>query len=163
RAARLRHRLADGAGDRRQHRGGADRLPQPGHHRPAAAEARRAGDDAVMIAALLPAAGHSRRMGRPKLLLPLGGRTVLDWTVAARVASPDKTVFVPTFAGRRGHPTLLAWSHVAGIRAYPAGLGLNTYLRQHPDATCEVPAATAEVLADLDTPEDYQRLLERWR
>lgn len=27
--------------------------------------------------AVIPAAGHSRRMGRPKLLLPLGGKTVL--------------------------------------------------------------------------------------
>lgn len=28
--------------------------------------------------AIIPAAGHSRRMGTPKLLLPLGGRTVLS-------------------------------------------------------------------------------------
>lgn len=28
--------------------------------------------------AVIPAAGHSRRMGRPKLLLPLGGTTVIE-------------------------------------------------------------------------------------
>ena len=33
--------------------------------------------------ALLPACGQSRRMGRPKLTLPLGDRTVLEWVVAA--------------------------------------------------------------------------------
>lgn len=36
-----------------------------------------------MIAAVVPAAGHSTRMGRPKLSLPLGERTVLEWVVAA--------------------------------------------------------------------------------
>jgi molybdenum cofactor cytidylyltransferase len=34
-----------------------------------------------MTFALLPAAGKSRRMGRPKLALPLGGRTVLECTI----------------------------------------------------------------------------------
>ena len=33
--------------------------------------------------ALLPAAGKSRRMGRPKLLLPLGESTVLDHVISA--------------------------------------------------------------------------------
>ena len=32
----------------------------------------------MRIFALLPAAGTSSRMGRPKLALPLGGRTVLE-------------------------------------------------------------------------------------
>ncbi|MEW4531066.1 nucleotidyltransferase family protein [Maioricimonas sp. JC845] len=35
------------------------------------------------ICALIPAAGRSRRMGRPKLLLPLGERKVIDWLLDA--------------------------------------------------------------------------------
>jgi len=31
----------------------------------------------MRVFAVIPAAGHSRRMGRPKLLLPLGGQTVI--------------------------------------------------------------------------------------
>jgi molybdenum cofactor cytidylyltransferase len=31
----------------------------------------------MRVFAVVPAAGHSRRMGQPKLLLPLGGRTVM--------------------------------------------------------------------------------------
>jgi len=38
--------------------------------------------------AVIPAAGHSRRMGRPKLLLPLGGKTVLARTLEA-LAIPE--------------------------------------------------------------------------
>jgi molybdenum cofactor cytidylyltransferase len=37
----------------------------------------------MQIVALIPAAGHSRRMGRPKLALPLGDKTVLERVVAA--------------------------------------------------------------------------------
>jgi molybdenum cofactor cytidylyltransferase len=200
-----------------------------------------------MILALLPAAGKSTRMGRPKLALPLGGRTVLEHAVAAlrqagvehvlvvvgphvpelvplaeaagaavcllaqetpdmratiehglrwleeclhpspedawlltpadhptldaavvrdlrqaRAAHPDRSILIPAFAGRRGHPTLIGWKHVAGIRAHPAGQGLNAYLRLHGGETLEVPVTSADVLRDLDTPEDYERLLRTW-
>ena len=153
-----------------------------------------------MIFAVVPAAGLSSRMGRPKLSLPLGGRTVLEHVVAAlrqggvdevlvvvgphdpglaalaeaagpcvlapagshgrhagdggtgpalaggalspaagrRLAAgagrpPDarrgrgaaavrrptplgrpQSIVVPVHEGRRGHPTLIAWRHVAG-------------------------------------------------
>jgi molybdenum cofactor cytidylyltransferase len=194
--------------------------------------------------ALVPAAGKSRRMGRPKLLLPLAGRSVLqhvldafhgagvetvlvvvgpglpevaaqaeaagarvlrlaedtadmrqtverglDWLEAvcrpvpgdawllapadhptlragavrplleARTAHPDRSIFLPAFEGRRGHPALIGWEHVAGIRQLPAGQGLNTYLRGQEARTFLVPADSADVLLDLDTPEDYERLL----
>jgi molybdenum cofactor cytidylyltransferase len=197
--------------------------------------------------ALVPAGGRSARMGRPKLSLPLGGRTVLEHTVStfrragvehvlavvgphvpelvplaeaagakvcrlpeetadmratvehglrwleetfrpaaedawllapadhptlnadvirellrARAEHPERSVLVPTWEGRRGHPALIAWKHVAGIRAHPAGEGLNTYLRQRAAEVLEVPAASADVLCDLDTPADYERLRRRW-
>jgi molybdenum cofactor cytidylyltransferase len=196
--------------------------------------------------ALIPAAGKSTRMGRPKLALPLGGRTVLEHVIAAlrgagvehvlvvvgphvpelvplaeaagadalllpeetpdmratvehglrrlerrfsprpedgwllvpadhptldpsvvrqllaaRAARPDCSVVLPTHEGRRGHPALIAWRHVAGLRALPPGQGLNVYLRQQMGETLEVPVPTAEVLCDLDTPADYERLARR--
>jgi molybdenum cofactor cytidylyltransferase len=195
--------------------------------------------------AVIPAAGKSERMGRPKLALPLGGRTVLEHVVAvlrtggvghilvvvgphvpqlvplaesagacvlrlaeetadmratvehglrwleeryhprdedawllvpadhptldagvvrrlldARRECPGKSVFVPAFGGRRGHPALIGWKHVARMRALPAGAGLNVYLRGQAAETVEVPVASAGVLCDLDTPEDYERLLQ---
>jgi molybdenum cofactor cytidylyltransferase len=77
---------------------------------------------------------------------------------AARSEHPDRSVFVPTFEGRRGHPTLIGWKHVAGIRAHPWGQGLNTYLRGQGNDVMEVAVTNAAVLCDLDTPEDYERL-----
>jgi molybdenum cofactor cytidylyltransferase len=200
-----------------------------------------------MTVALVPAAGKSTRMGRPKLALPLGQRTVLehvmaalktagleqvlvvvgpqgrtlaelagaagaevlalaedtpdmratveaglrwiedrfapraedDWLLApadhptldaavvrrvleTRAEHPEASVIVPLFRGRRGHPTLIGWQHVAGIRSLPAGAGLNVYLRQQAAHTLAVAVETPSVLCDLDTPEDYERLLRQW-
>jgi molybdenum cofactor cytidylyltransferase len=196
-----------------------------------------------MIVALVPAAGRSVRMGRPKLVLPLHGRTVIEHVVSTLrqggvdrvlvVARPDvpqlaqlakaagaevgtlptetadmratveqgllwieerwhpqpedawllcpadhpaldvdvvrrlcvaysrepgQTILIPTYEGRRGHPTLIEWRHVAGIRALPAGAGLNAYFRPHAEETLELPVANAGVISDLDTPADYERL-----
>jgi molybdenum cofactor cytidylyltransferase len=195
--------------------------------------------------ALIPAAGKSRRMGRPKLALPLAGRAVIEHVVAAVHATgvsdtlvvvgphvtelaplardagahvlllaeetPDMqatvmqglrwleerfhpradeswlllpadhpslnpdiirqllevrrknlqaSLFVPTYQGRRGHPTLLAWSHVSSLRHFAEGQGLNSYVKQHAADTFEVPVPTTDVLCDLDTPEEYARLAE---
>lgn len=195
-----------------------------------------------MIAAVVPAAGSSRRMGRPKLSLTLGDRTVLEHVVAALRSAdvdhvlvivaphvpelvplakasgadvcelpastsdmretvqhglawieerfhpqtddawllvpadhpaldpavirevcgayrrdPSKSIVVPTHAGRRGHPALIAWKHVAAIRALPADLGINAYLRHHPERL-ELPVASSGAVLDLDTPSDLEAL-----
>ena len=201
-----------------------------------------------MIFAVVPAAGRASRMGRPKLSLPLGGRSVLEhvvlalrqggvdevlvvvgphdpeleplaeaagaavlslaeatadmratveqglrrleechhprpddaWLLApadhpaldadvvrqlceAYAARPSRSIVVPVCDGRRGHPTLFAWRHVAGVRALPDGEGINTYLRSSSGEIQEILASNPAVLYDLDTPEDYERLVLQWK
>jgi molybdenum cofactor cytidylyltransferase len=196
-----------------------------------------------MIFAVVPAAGKSVRMGRPKLTLALGGRSVLERVIHALrsggaehvlvVVGPDDaelvaiaeragahvlrmenetpdmratveqglawlqqrfhpreddswllvpadhptldasvieqlvlgrsqhsqfSIVIPSHAGQRGHPALIAWLHVGGVRALPAGQGLNAYLRMHAGQTFELPVDSPSILWDLDTPEDYERL-----
>jgi CTP:molybdopterin cytidylyltransferase MocA len=200
-----------------------------------------------MIYAVVPAGGRSTRMGRPKLALPLGDRTVIEhviealrtggadhvlvvvgphalelvplaesagaevcvlpeatadmratvehglrrleerhcpqpddaWLlapadhpaldagavralVAARADEPAQSIFIPVHTGRRGHPALIAWRHVAGLRAFPTGEGIDAYLRSHAGEMLEVPVANDGVLCDLDSPEDYERLRRTW-
>lgn len=196
--------------------------------------------------AVIPAAGHSRRMGRPKLLLPLGSQTVIahllavlqrpeitdrcvvvrrdDAELQAAVTSATGTVLIPSsdppdmrssveFAleqiaeqhspqpddgwllipadhpllepaileelirrwqettapilvprhgNRRGHPTFFRWSLAQEIAAIPPDQGLNWLLHQHAGDVLEVPMDDPAVVTDLDTPEDYARLRERW-
>ena len=199
-----------------------------------------------MIVAIVPAAGKSERMGRPKLLLPLGPRRVIEHVLDALAASqvdrtivvvppgadelclsvagyskaavaglqaptadmrssvlfgldhaeyllqrqtPDaflvvpadqptltaaivdrlidrfhasgRSIVVPTYRGRRGHPLLLAWQHVAAVRALPSDRGLNHLVAQFAAEVDECPIDDPGLLVDLDTPADYERLLAR--
>ncbi len=196
-----------------------------------------------MIFGLVPAGGKSKRMGRPKLSLPFGNRTVLEcvlhalqqggcdvtvvvlgtqaapmeplarqagahscmlqedtvdmratievglcwlqrefgprdsdaWLLApadfptleadvitalksAYLANPGYSIVVPTCGGLRGHPVLLSWRHAQGLLAHTPSEGLNGYLRLHGKQTLEVAIEKPGVLADLDTPQDYERL-----
>lgn len=195
--------------------------------------------------AVIPAAGESRRMGRSKLLLPLGGQTVMarllhtlhraeiterfvvirpgDERLRAEVVrlgavpvqpasapadmrrsvehaltavrsqyrpGPDDgwllipgdhpllepsvldaltaewkrcqtPILVPTFEGRRGHPTLFAWSLAEEVFSLPADVGLNGLLQRHPEDVHELAVEEPSVLWDLDTPADYQALLQK--
>jgi CTP:molybdopterin cytidylyltransferase MocA len=108
---------------------------------------------------------EERRRPRPDdfwLLAPADHPTldagVVRLLCEAAAADPAKSVAVPVYGGRRGHPTLIAWRHVEGIRTLPAGQGINAYLRRVESETLEVPIADPGVLAGLDTPEDYARL-----
>jgi molybdenum cofactor cytidylyltransferase len=201
----------------------------------------------IMIYGLIPAAGKSARMGRPKLALPVGDKSVVEQVVhalqqggvdhvlvvlgphpfeLARLAesagaetlllptetrnmratveeglrwlenhfqpreedywllipgdhptldgavvrqliheqrtNPEYSIFIPTYQGHRGHPALIAWKHVKGLRQLSLEVGINVYLRQQVKATLNVPVENAEILFDLDTPEDYQRLRTKW-
>jgi molybdenum cofactor cytidylyltransferase len=82
---------------------------------------------------------------------------------AAYSDRPTGSILIPVHEGRRGHPALIAWRHVAGILAHPAGEGINAYFRSKKADILEVPVASSGVLCDLDTPEDYQRLLRPWK
>jgi|SRR5579862_4618817 len=76
------------------------------------------------------------------------------------LAQVEKSIVVPIFEGKRGHPTLFSWKHVQGVRSHTVGEGLNTYLRQHEAATLELLVQNLTILVDLDTPDDYARLLK---
>jgi molybdenum cofactor cytidylyltransferase len=200
--------------------------------------------DATPLYAIIPAAGQSTRMGRPKLLLPVGNTTVIETVIAAlraagiervlvvtaahssslislaetsgaevcaiseptrhmratveegfryiednyhptddhfwllipadhplvrpstvddllkaRREQPRFSIYIPTYEGRRGHPAMISWKHVNGVRASPPDHGINTYLRTRRDDTLEVPVKDPSILVDLDETEDYERLL----
>ena len=87
---------------------------------------------------------------------------VVRQLLLTRQNDPAHSIFIPTFESKRGHPALICWQHVAAMRALPAGQGLNMYLRAHRAETAEIPVNSPEVLLDLDTPEDYERLVRSW-
>jgi putative nucleotidyltransferase with HDIG domain len=73
------------------------------------------------------------------------------------------SIIYPTIRGRRGHPPLIGVCHVERILAHPGTGGLKAVLKQHDNEACEVATPDEYVLFDIDTPEDYQEILRRFR
>jgi molybdenum cofactor cytidylyltransferase len=93
---------------------------------------------------------------------PLLNAAIVNAMAAAWQARPDCSIVIPSFRGRRGHPVMLRWCHHEGIRRFDPCRGINAYLRQFPQETLEVVVDTADILIDLDTPEDYAKLRQRF-
>lgn len=74
--------------------------------------------------------------------------------------SPD-TILVPSYGGRRGHPLLIHASHRDEIATLDPQVGLRELMQRHPEAIHHVDVPDEAVLADMDTPDDYQRELKR--
>ncbi len=100
-----------------------------------------------MIAAVVPAAGRSERMGRPKLILPLGEDTVIARVIRALREGGAETIVVVVppaeFPGaavladeatRAGAVVVVAESATADMRA-SVELGLDHLRRGHAPAT----------------------------
>jgi molybdenum cofactor cytidylyltransferase len=190
-----------------------------------------------MISAIILAAGQSRRMGQPKMLLPWGNLTIIEHVVrmflnaglrevlvvtggarkqveeilapypVRQVPNPDyargemlsslqrglsamrqdaqaaliglgdqpqvqessirliceayqespSRLVLPSFRLRRGHPWLVArplWDEILALRS-PASP--RDFLNEHAPEIRYVNLDTPTILADLDTPEDYQQ------
>ncbi len=66
-------------------------------------------------------------------------------------------LIVPSFQMRRGHPWLVArplWNEILALRPPES---TRDFLNRHTDEIRYVSVNTPSILADLDTPEDYQR------
>jgi molybdenum cofactor cytidylyltransferase len=72
---------------------------------------------------------------------------------------PKFEIFIPTFEGKRGHPALLPVSILRDIEHLAEGEGINHLLRRLTDQTLLVPVDDPAILWDLDTKEDYAKLL----
>jgi molybdenum cofactor cytidylyltransferase len=69
----------------------------------------------------------------------------------------DRSLFIPTYAGKRGHPILIRTCWKDDILALPLDGGLNRFVAVRPEAVAEIACASPGLLEDLDTPDDYAR------
>lgn len=90
------------------------------------------------------------------LVRPFTIRRILD---TAR-NQHDKIIY-PVFGEKRGHPPLIPTSLVPDILKMPEGGTLRDALKKHERTTIEVSVPDRNILFDVDSPEDYEKLLER--
>jgi len=71
--------------------------------------------------------------------------------------SPD-AIIIPMFQGRRGHPTLFPRFILEELRIHST---LRDVINSHKDKILFFNVADEGVVMDMDTPEEYQKILER--
>lgn len=92
--------------------------------------------------------------------------SVLEHIVRAYYSS-DKSIVVPAYQGRRGSPVLFDRRHFDELKALQGDVGGRAVAQRHPECVLEVELAedfdtsweAGEILADIDTPADYERFL----
>lgn len=68
-------------------------------------------------------------------------------------------IVVPAHEGRRGHPVALPWLLARTIPQRPAGTGVNALIEAERDRIRLLDVEDPGAVIDLDTPEDYQRIV----
>jgi molybdenum cofactor cytidylyltransferase len=90
---------------------------------------------------------------------PLVTPEIIDRILAAYAASPSPIV-MPVCEGRRGNPVLFVRETFPAIRNLSGDHGARGIFAQYAGRILTVPVESRAILADIDTEEDYQRLLQ---
>lgn len=90
---------------------------------------------------------------------PRSPETVRD--VLHRHRETGKLITIPTFNGKGGHPIALDPALLPELRSIvEEKFGVKAVVGAHPDSVHRAEMPTAEVLWDLNTPEEYQAALQ---
>ncbi len=68
-------------------------------------------------------------------------------------------ILIASYNGKRGHPVLFSRQVYGEILAAPLNQGAKVVVRKDPSRVRELPLNDPGILADIDTPEDYQRFI----
>ena len=76
-------------------------------------------------------------------------------TVIEAWKSSGKGIIIPTYNGRRGHPSLIETKYRNEIEALDPEKGLRSLFQKFENDIFEIECNFPEILRDIDTPEDY--------
>lgn len=82
-------------------------------------------------------------------------------SLIARWQTSQAMILIPRNRERRGHPAFFRWSLASLVHELPMGFGLNRLISNHAPQVVEHLVEDDGAFADLDTPEDYDRLMPR--
>jgi CTP:molybdopterin cytidylyltransferase MocA len=90
--------------------------------------------------------------------LPLIARTTVERVIDAWIRS-GAPVVRPSWRGRHGHPVLFDARVLAELRAADVSAGARAVVRAHAAETFDVEADDPGAFDDIDTPDDYRRVV----
>ena len=82
--------------------------------------------------------------------------------ILANRQNPDSVIY-PCFKGERGHPPLIPTRYAQTIVDWRGQGGLRAALNQTGISALEIEVPDRHILFDMDTPDDYDQALARWR
>jgi len=137
-----------------------------------------AGHDCIILENPEPETGPIASLrGALRALQPLQPSAVLVWPVDlphVRVSTVERVleasrrtrspVVVPTFAERRGHPVIWGSALFGDLLDDPDATreGARAILHRHEREVVSVPVDDPAVIDQVNTPEDYERLVREW-
>lgn len=92
------------------------------------------------------------------LFLPLDYPAIHPRTIARLCQTSQCDVAMPRYQGRRGHPVLISPGVASQLRALPVSAAARDVIRGY--EPCYVDVEDPAILMDVDTPEDYQALIQ---
>jgi molybdenum cofactor cytidylyltransferase len=100
------------------------------------------------------------------VMMCLGDMVLLepgDYTelVTAYVEKTDRSIVIPYFGDQRGNPILFAASYVHEVAMGERHIGCKKLANEYPDDVFRYAVTHDRYTADMDTPQDYARMLER--
>jgi molybdenum cofactor cytidylyltransferase len=69
-------------------------------------------------------------------------------------------IAVPSFGKRRGHPVAISARHIPELLALSEHSTLRQFINMHASTTKQVAVEDRGILLDMDTPDEYDRVLE---
>jgi CTP:molybdopterin cytidylyltransferase MocA len=94
--------------------------------------------------------------------IPLVKLSTIEKLKNTWIHQPDNVIY-PAFKGKRGHPPLIPATLAPGILSWKKDGGLKTFLELYEELALDVPVNDSFILFDVDTPEDYEELLKRYK
>lgn len=75
----------------------------------------------------------------------------------------DKSIVIPTYKGKRGHPVIVSAKYKNEILTKYDDVGLRGLIHEHSDDVFELSVSMPDVCSDMNIPADYQRQIEMLR
>jgi molybdenum cofactor cytidylyltransferase len=120
-------------------------------------------DAGGQLSSLLAGLRKADRPGiRALMVVPVDAPMILADTVATLIATFSATgapIIRPRYRGRNGHPVVFSRAVFDELRRADPALGAKAVLRAHHDTIVNVDVEDPGVAGDVDTPEDYAKLV----
>lgn len=106
--------------------------------------------------------------GRPRAFfmmpadIPLVRPSTLKGLIDLHASHPRQAIY-PSFQGHRGHPPLIPAHYREAILAYEGQGGLRRCLEKWDQQALDCAVADQGVLMDMDTPDDYETILKKYK